>query len=325
MSEKREKDLVLIVDDVVKNIQVLGVILRDNNYDLVVAQDGEQALAVGMKTMPDLILLDVMMPVMDGFEACKRFKEDEKTRDIPIIFLTAKDDPDDIAKGFNLGAIDYVTKPFNSTELLSRVKTHLTLYKLQQHLEHLVEERTAQLSDAHKKLQHQVRELNARDQMVQLQMSGLELERVHQTIVELTKDVVIAKKVALYCVDETEHQLNVKAACGLLEEDVFLSASELTDQTALPLDDTQSAIVKTFHDHKPNQEDGVMVPILFDEKALGVLWIDSLDHAELSEEEELEALWRLGQEAALVLDAAQMSVDLEAGDLEIDSLFNLDE
>lgn len=325
MNEKKEKDLILIVDDVVKNIQELEVVLRDNNYNLVVAQDGGQALAVGLKTMPDLILLNVMMPVMDGFEACKHFKENEKTRDIPIIFLTTQNDPDDIAKGFNLGAVDYVTKPFNSTELLARVKTHLTLHKLQQRLEHLVEERTAQLSDAHRKLQHQVRELNARDQMVQLQMSGLELERVHQTIVGLTKGVVNAAKVALYCVDEKEQQLIVKAACGLLEEDVFLSASELANEAALSLGNTQSAIVKTFHDHKPRIEDGVMVPILFDEKVLGVLWIDSLDQAELSEKEELEALWRLGQEAALVLDAAQMSVDLEAGDLEIDSLFNLEE
>ncbi|MCP4349691.1 MAG: hybrid sensor histidine kinase/response regulator [Desulfobacterales bacterium] len=128
MSEKGEsKGKVLIVDDSIKNIQVLGTILRQGNYIIHVAQDGAQALKKVENVDIDLILLDVMMPVMDGFETCKKLKESPDFRDIPVIFLTARTEADDIVKGFELGAVDYVTKPFKSVELLARVATHLEL------------------------------------------------------------------------------------------------------------------------------------------------------------------------------------------------------
>ncbi len=120
---------ILIVDDTLKNIQLLGTILRERNYQISVAQNGKQALQIagGDAALPDLILLDVMMPEMDGFETCERLKADPKTRDIPVIFLTARVESDDIVRGFELGAVDYVTKPFNQVELLRRVSTHLEL------------------------------------------------------------------------------------------------------------------------------------------------------------------------------------------------------
>ena len=116
---------ILIVDDTPKNIQVLGQMLSDRGYEIIVASNGNQALKVVEKVIPDLILLDVMMPEMDGYETCQHLKNNEITKDIPVIFLTAKVETDDIVKGFELGAVDYVTKPFNSIELLRRVKTHL--------------------------------------------------------------------------------------------------------------------------------------------------------------------------------------------------------
>lgn len=123
---KKSLGKVLIVDDVPKNIQVLGTILRDHGYQVYVAQDGMQALNKVEKILPDLILLDIMMPKLDGFETCRRLKLSENA-EIPIMFLTAKTATADILKGFELGAVDYVTKPFNSTELLMRVSTHLEL------------------------------------------------------------------------------------------------------------------------------------------------------------------------------------------------------
>ncbi len=127
---------ILIVDDTLRNIQVLGTILRQERYQINVAQNGKQALDVVSKVRPDLILLDVMMPEMDGFEACRHLKEDPGTADIPVIFLTAKVETEDIVKGFELGAVDYVTKPFNPTELLVRVHTHLSIHLLQAALKH---------------------------------------------------------------------------------------------------------------------------------------------------------------------------------------------
>ena len=117
-------------DDVPKNLQILGKILRNQRYKVAAATSGGQALDMIGKIRPDLVLLDIMMPGMDGFEVCKEIKSRPETADIPIIFLTARTETDDIVKGFSAGAVDYVTKPFNSAELLARVRNHLELKRL---------------------------------------------------------------------------------------------------------------------------------------------------------------------------------------------------
>ena len=119
---------ILIVDDIPNNVQVLGTILSDHGYTLNIAQNGEQALALVRKVSVDLILLDILMPVMDGFETCRRLKENPDTRDIPVIFLTAFDEKDKVVEGLALGAVDYITKPFESKEVIARIERHLTLY-----------------------------------------------------------------------------------------------------------------------------------------------------------------------------------------------------
>ena len=121
------KPLVLIVDDVAKNLQVLGSHLKKEEVEIAVATNGVQAIHVANKALPDLILLDVMMPEMDGFETCKQLKASPFTADIPVIFLTARTETEDVVNGLKLGAVDYVTKPFNGAEVLTRVKTHLAL------------------------------------------------------------------------------------------------------------------------------------------------------------------------------------------------------
>ena len=126
-NKENQKPLVLIVDDVPKNLQVLGSILSKEEVDIAIATNGKQALERVKQRKPDLILLDVMMPELDGFETCKILKSKQETKEIPVIFLTAKAETEDVVKGFTIGAIDYVTKPFNSTELLARVNTHLEL------------------------------------------------------------------------------------------------------------------------------------------------------------------------------------------------------
>ena len=123
-----DQSRILIVDDTPQNIQVLGTILRQEGYRINVAQNGKKAIETAHKVHPDLILLDVMMPEMDGFEACLKLRQSEETKDIPIIFLTAKKELDDVVKGFEVGGVDYVSKPFNSIELLARIRTHLDLW-----------------------------------------------------------------------------------------------------------------------------------------------------------------------------------------------------
>jgi diguanylate cyclase (GGDEF)-like protein len=128
MKKEERRPTILIIDDMPKNIQVAASILQENKYQMAFAQDGRTALALMESKGFDLILLDIMMPQMDGFEVCRKIKANPNHQDIPIIFLTAKDDADSIVKGFSLGAMDYLTKPFNGAELQARVKTQLELY-----------------------------------------------------------------------------------------------------------------------------------------------------------------------------------------------------
>ena len=130
---------ILIVDDTPKNIQVLGTILRQEGYQINIAQDGSRAIHMAEKVSPDLILLDVMMPDMDGYETSLKLKQSPETKDIPIIFLTARKEPEDIIKGFEVGGLDYISKPFNSIELLARIRTHLDLWHKTRQLQSIAE------------------------------------------------------------------------------------------------------------------------------------------------------------------------------------------
>lgn len=121
------KPLILVVDDVAKNIQVIGNLLVEQGYEISVAINGEQAIETAKLTKPDLVLMDVMMPGIDGYQACIEFKKDNDLKDIPIIFLTAKSDIEDVVKGFALGGVDYIFKPFNKSEVVARIENHLEL------------------------------------------------------------------------------------------------------------------------------------------------------------------------------------------------------
>jgi two-component system sensor histidine kinase/response regulator len=163
---------ILTVDDNSKNLQVLGSILRDAGYSVGFANNGEQALNIlGESPDFDLVLLDINMPVMGGLETCKAMRSDKILKEIPVIFLTALTDTKDVIEGFDAGGQDYVTKPFSSNEILSRVKTHVELKrnrdqlkKVNQWLEEKVEERTQALQESHLELEKAYQELKVLDQ-----------------------------------------------------------------------------------------------------------------------------------------------------------------
>ena len=135
---------ILIVDDTPENLTVLKQILSEQNYKVRPAINGEIAIKAVNVSSPDLILLDIRMPGIDGYEVCKQLKSKKKTRRIPIIFISALSELDDKIKAFSLGGVDYITKPFQAEEVLARVKTHLTLRSLQKSLE----DKNAQLQKA---------------------------------------------------------------------------------------------------------------------------------------------------------------------------------
>lgn len=194
---------ILIVDDTATNLVVLMDYLGNHGFSVTVAQDGEEAIERAQFAQPDLILLDVMMPGMNGFEACRRFKSDDRTKDIPVIFMTALSDSSDKITGFNVGGIDYITKPFQIEEVLVRVNTHLALQSMQRQLAAqnlqlrqeiaVRQEVEAALQRAHDGLEKRVAERTAElaDANASLKAENIERRRIQEALRE--RDVRISR------------------------------------------------------------------------------------------------------------------------------------
>ncbi len=120
-----EKSLILVIDDDQRNIQILAAALDENGYEHALFLSGGKALQFLEVEKPDLILLDILMPEMDGYDVCRQIRKDKANQNIPIIFLTAKTEMEDLVKGFDLGCVDFIRKPFKIPEMLARVKTHI--------------------------------------------------------------------------------------------------------------------------------------------------------------------------------------------------------
>jgi putative two-component system response regulator len=148
----KNKEKILVVDDTPASLKLLTDIMKAEGYDVRSAISGDLALFAAASNPPDLILLDIRMPEMDGFEVCRRLKSSATTQDVPVIFVTAASETDEKVHGFALGAVDYVTKPYQRDELLSRVRAHLELHQLRHHLSEMVDAQTAQLVESEKKL-----------------------------------------------------------------------------------------------------------------------------------------------------------------------------
>ncbi|MBM0745585.1 response regulator (plasmid) [Phormidium sp. CLA17] len=166
------QSLILVVDDTPTNAKVLFDVLKDAGFRVLLAQTGESALEKLQVISPDIILLDVMMPGIDGFETCRRLKASDSTKDIPVIFMTALSDTTNKVQGFKLGAVDYLTKPLQQEEVLARVNAHLRVRNLNQELqqlnetlEHQVTQRTEELSSALAQIQQSQLHLVQREKM----------------------------------------------------------------------------------------------------------------------------------------------------------------
>ena len=143
---------IMIIDDEPDNLNVLGMMLRQKGWSVRAFPRGDMALISAGAEKPDLILLDIQMLGMDGYEVCRRFKADERLRLIPIIFLSAFSEPADKVRAFEVGGVDYITKPFSEIEVLARTHTHLQLRRHQIHLEEIVQQRVQELAEANRRL-----------------------------------------------------------------------------------------------------------------------------------------------------------------------------
>ena len=188
MLDKQQKPgLILIVDDVANNLKVLFTYLVNAGFEVLVAQDGESALEKAEYALPDLILLDIVMPRLDGFEVCRQLQAKASTRDIPVIFMSALHEVVNKVKGFQLGAVDYLTKPIDREEVLVRIKTHITLQKMRQSL---VKQNQQLRKEIYRRKQVEG-ELNNSKRL--LQRAKIELE---QKVVERTAELARAKEAA---------------------------------------------------------------------------------------------------------------------------------
>ena len=151
---------ILVVDDTPNNLRLLAGILTEEGYDIRPASDGEFALQSARTILPELILLDIKMPGMDGYTVCKHLKADERTREIPVIFISALGEVEDKVKGFEVGGVDYITKPFQPKEVLARMNTHLMLRNLQKNLQQEIDKRK-QAEDELRVLNRQLEDANA--------------------------------------------------------------------------------------------------------------------------------------------------------------------
>ncbi len=174
MSDMSDRGVILIVDDMLTNLEVLFACLTDAGFRILVAEDGEGALQKAKYALPDLILLDILMPEMDGFETCRRLKADAATAGIPVIFMTALTETADKIKGFSLGAVDYITKPFQQEEVLARVQTHISLQLL-----------TRRLQDQNQRLAEEIQERQRKEAAL------CESEERFRLLVEGVKDYAI--------------------------------------------------------------------------------------------------------------------------------------
>lgn len=165
---------ILLVDDSKSNLIILRELLSEKGYNTIEALSGKEAISVLAFNDIDLILLDVIMPGMNGFEVCQQLKQNEKFKNIPVVFLTALTDLESVEKGFEAGAVDYITKPFKTKEVIARIKNHLELNSYRSNLENLVKLRTNQLERANVELQNEITEKNKLAEELQLHKEQLE-------------------------------------------------------------------------------------------------------------------------------------------------------
>ncbi len=312
---------ILIVDDVPANLDVLVQALDKGGYNILVASDGETAIEVASYSLPDLILLDVMMPGIDGYETCRRLKEKPELRAVPVIFLTARDDLAGIVQGFEVGGLDYVTKPFKREEVLVRIRTHLErailarrLAELNAHLEEKVEERTRQL-------QLKVKELEGKDRIAQHLLTFHSLEETLAVVLEVVAQLTGVARAVVYL--EEEGGLRPAAAIRSTGGSDALQQEELPPHAPEPSGDF-AAVRETLQPVRQAaaQPPRALVPILRSGVLLGLIEVEEHpDHT--LDEADLRTLASFALQAAVAISDAQVRQDPESWRDQLDEVLEI--
>ena len=305
----RYRNLVLVVDDQAENLKLLHQILAQTPYRLSFATSGKQALERVEAIQPDLILLDLFMPGMDGLAVCQQLKDDPKTADIPIIFLTASQDTDHLIKAFDYGAEDYITKPFRAAELLARVRVHLSLREAQsaldglnQHLERQVQQRTRQLqqaltfADITQRITEQIRatlqETQIFDTVVRELATALNLDRCQIGIYDETRLVSTVAYEYITTLPSTLGQVNRFKDMDLYHD---LQKGQVVHCTLPPSTDHGLLHPATF----------LACPLQDESRVIGDIWLYRLSAVAFSENE-IRLIRQVADQTAIAIRQARL-------------------
>lgn len=307
---------ILVIDDEPDNLDLLCRALESAHYEVQVAVNGKKGLEVAESSHPDLILLDVMMPDLNGYEVCRQLKAKETLQDIPVIFLTGLDAASDVVEGFRAGGIDYIRKPFHKEEVLVRVQMHLErgqlietltreseeLVKLNAQLEEIVDERTQAL---HQK----VIELEGKNRIAQSLLTVHTLPQTLNLVLESITQVITLNRGVIYLVDN--HELKPASAFGVLGMDGIVSSEQLDSfkpsaKLQQAMEDLQKQQTVMHGQTDDVGEVFTLVPILRDDDLLGLIEIVGTTPIN---KDALHTLDGFALQAAVAISDAQMTSD----------------
>jgi len=323
------KYTVLIVDDNATNLKVISDYLKNFGFSIMVARSGEIALKRVQYALPDIILLDIMMPGINGFETCEKLKADQHTQDIPVIFMTALADAEDKVKGFEAGAVDYVTKPLQYSEVLARVTTHLKIREMarslqdqNERLQHLTDELqktnvalievSDELRDANAALSHRAVQLQASNQVGQQVTSILDLGELLTEVTELIRAKFDYYFVGVWLLYEPNERLVLQACTGgesqLLEQEHFLNLNSDENiithvcQTGVAYlaDDVNKDDLYLFLVELPQGCSQLALPLRIGDEIIGVLDIQSERPAAFKDDDQ-QVLQTLANQIAVAI------------------------
>ena len=315
---------ILVVDDVPASLDILVEALDREGYNVLVASNGTTALEVAAYARPDLILLDVMMPGIDGFETCRRLQADRNLEDTPVIFLTARDDIEGIVEGFEAGGLDYITKPFKKEEVLVRVRTHLertllarNLAELNAHLEQKVAERT-------REVQLRLKELEGKDRIAQHLLTFNTLEETLAVVLEVITNILKLDSAAVFLRENGE--LHATAAIGVTDPGAIIGRSELAKLSFAPnAAATKSIEQKSATMVKDADPPTALVPILRDEYVLGLIQVENHQSKRDITDADLKTLTSFALQSAVAITDAQVRQDPEAWRDQLDEILEIEE
>jgi DNA-binding response OmpR family regulator len=315
-SEDRQPqpEQILLVDDNVTNLQVLHQTLDGRGYKLLVAKNGASALAIAEKAKPSLILLDIMMPEMDGYEVCRRLKGNPALSDIPIIYLSALKDTEDTVKGLELGAVDYIGKPFQPEEVIARVNTHLTINSLKR----MLAEKNQELQSTNRQLLKQTRYLNTYLTVSSMVSQCLDPHELLEAVLNVVLETVSAEEASVLLLDEDQanfrfYGIEGPAKQGLMSvtfpADKGIAGSILQTQKSEVVNDVHSDprfYGKIDSDYGFVIQNLIAIPLTAGEEKIGVMEVINKSGEELFTDEDRFLLDSIAEEIAFAIRNARI-------------------